>query len=75
MTVYVTGQASNPLSDEFLEHSKLQAFTETGIVPAHSAQNHSKLPSLLRTLYADLPLRVGEIVVAGYDIRNISRKF
>jgi len=30
--------------------------------------------SLLRTLYADLPLRVGEIMVAGYDMRNISRK-
>jgi cell division transport system ATP-binding protein len=27
--------------------------------------------SLLKTLYADLPLRLGEIVVAGYSIRDI----
>lgn len=27
--------------------------------------------SLLKTLYADLPLRLGEIVVAGYSIRKI----
>jgi len=30
--------------------------------------------SLLRTLYVDLPLRLGEIMVAGYSIRNLSRK-
>ena len=30
--------------------------------------------SLLKTLYADLPLRLGNAQVAGYDIRNIKRK-
>ncbi len=30
--------------------------------------------SLLRTLYADLPLRLGDIMVAGYDMRNITRQ-
>lgn len=29
--------------------------------------------SLMRTLYADLPLRIGEMDVAGYSIKNISR--
>ena len=30
--------------------------------------------SLLKTLYADLPLRLGNIKLAGYDIREIKRK-
>ncbi len=30
--------------------------------------------SLLKTLYADLPLRLGDISVAGYSLRNIKRK-
>lgn len=30
--------------------------------------------SLLKTLYADLPLRLGEISVAGFDLRKIKRK-
>ncbi|MEM9830154.1 MAG: ATP-binding cassette domain-containing protein [Bacteroidota bacterium] len=29
--------------------------------------------SLMRTLYADLPLRIGEMEVAGYSIKKISR--
>ncbi len=29
--------------------------------------------SLLKTLYADLPLRLGDIRVAGYQIRDIKR--
>ena len=29
--------------------------------------------SLMRTLYADLPLRIGEMEVAGYSIKTISR--
>lgn len=29
--------------------------------------------SLLKTLYADLPLRLGEIQVAGFNIRNLKR--
>ncbi len=30
--------------------------------------------SLLKTLYADLPLRLGDITVSGYQIRGIKRK-
>jgi cell division transport system ATP-binding protein len=30
--------------------------------------------SLLKTLYADLPLQMGEIEIAGYSLKNISRK-
>jgi cell division transport system ATP-binding protein len=30
--------------------------------------------SLLKTLYADLPLRLGDISVAGYSLRNMKRK-
>jgi len=30
--------------------------------------------SLLKTLYADLPLQVGEAEVAGFNLKNISRK-
>ena len=29
--------------------------------------------SLLKTLYADLPLRLGEIDIAGYNLREIKR--
>ncbi len=30
--------------------------------------------SLLKTLYADLPIRLGDVSVAGFDLKNISRK-
>lgn len=30
--------------------------------------------SLLRTMYADLPLRLGDMEVAGYDIRKLKKK-
>jgi cell division transport system ATP-binding protein len=30
--------------------------------------------SLLKTLYADLPLQMGEIHIAGYDLQNIKQK-
>ncbi len=30
--------------------------------------------SLLKTMYADLPLRLGKIVIAGYDITKMKRK-
>jgi len=30
--------------------------------------------SLLKTLYADLPLRLGEITIAGYDLHKIKQK-
>ncbi len=30
--------------------------------------------SLLKTMYADLPLRLGEIIIAGYNITKIKRK-
>ena len=30
--------------------------------------------SLLKTLYADLPLRLGEILIAGYNLTTIKQK-
>ena len=31
--------------------------------------------SLLKTLYADIPLRLGDVHVAGYEIKNIRSNF